>query len=98
MLTINYHESSNRYKLCNKILKVYSMIYKLRHFVPLFTLKANCSKFTLIFNYFQTLRLMRNQKRDIKIRFQYRENALNSSYIRNTSDCLLKYDVIGLFC
>ena len=40
---------------------------------------------------------MQNRKPDIKIRFQYRENALNLSYIRNTSDWLLRYDVIGLF-
>ena len=40
---------------------------------------------------------MQNRKPDIKICFQYRENALNPSYIRNTSDWLLKYDVIGRF-
>ena len=34
---------------------------------------------------------MRNRKPDIKIRFQYREKALNQSYIRNTSDWLLIY-------
>ena len=60
-------------------------------------LKANFSEFTLIFICFQKLRLMRNRKLDIKIRFQYLENALNPSYIRNTFDWLLKYDVIGFF-
>ena len=61
-------------------------------------IKANCSEFTLIFNQFQKLRLMQNRKLDIKICFQYRKNALNPPYIRNTFDSLLKYDVIGLFC
>ena len=61
-------------------------------------LKANCSEFTLILICFQILQSMRNRKPDIKIRFQYQENALNPSYIRNTSDWRLKYDVIGLFC
>ena len=62
-------------------------------------LKANCSEFTLMFICFQKLQLTQNQKSNIKIRIQYRENALNPSYIRNTSDWLLKYsyDVIGLF-
>ena len=62
------------------------------------SLKANYSEFTLIFNCFQKLRLLGNRKPDIKIRFQYRENALNPSYIRNTSDWRLKYEVIGNFC
>ena len=61
------------------------------------TLKANCSEFTLTFIYFQKLRLMRNRKPDIKIRFQYPENPLIPPYIRNISDWLLNYDVIGLF-
>ena len=59
--------------------------------------KANCSEFTLIFICFQKLWLMQHRKPNIKIRFQYRENALNPSYIWNTSDWLLKYGVIGFF-
>ena len=54
------------------------------------SLKANCSEFALILICFQKLRLKRNRKPDIKIRFQYQENALNPSYVRKTSDLLLK--------
>ena len=64
---------------------------------PLLSLKANCSEFTLNFICFQKSRLLRNRKPDIKVRFQCRENALNQSYIRNTTDWLLKYDVKEFF-
>ena len=40
---------------------------------------------------------MQNRKPDIKIRFQYRENAQNPSYIRNTFDWLLKYTSLDFF-
>ena len=59
---------------------------------------AKCSEFTPIFYLFSKNTNGAKSKTRCQYSFSFRENALNPSYIRNTSDWLLKYDVIELFC